>query len=85
MPNKRPTLADVKDWRDVTRDVHEGAVKVEAGTLNYQGVDWSEGAWRITDKHTGKRKVFYGETAWSDAERLADDLMFEARKREWSR
>lgn len=84
MANTRPKLSDVSDWRDVTIDVHEHAVKVEAGTLRYQGHDWREGAWRVTDKHTGKRKVFYGESAWSDAERLADDLVFEARKREWS-
>lgn len=45
------------------------------------GREYSEGAFRVVDGRTGKPvkgkggvTPFFGETAWSDAERLASDL-----------
>jgi hypothetical protein len=45
------------------------------------GDEYREGTFRVIDGRTGKAvrgkggtHPFYGETAWSDAERLADDL-----------
>ena len=70
----RPTLKDVRNWRDVTRDTDTGHVKVETGDLMYQGHLWTEGAWSVRSLKTGKRTLFYGESAWSDAERLVSDL-----------
>ena len=34
--------------------------------------------WRVTDAKSGKAKVFWGETAWSDARRYASDFDFAA-------
>lgn len=46
------------------------------------GTVYADGAYRVTDARTGKAAKkgkggtvpFYGETAWNDARRLADDL-----------
>lgn len=34
--------------------------------------------YRVTNVRTNKKKVFYGEVAWMDAQRLASDLDFSA-------
>jgi hypothetical protein len=46
------------------------------------GTVYADGAYRVVDARTGKAvrgkggsAPFYGETAWSDAERLASDLL----------
>lgn len=47
------------------------------------GQVYREGAWRVCDGRTGKPVTgkggttpFFGESAWSDAQRLASDLHF---------
>ena len=64
------------------------AVEVAAMTDNVTGTVYRNGAYRVTDVRTDKPArrgkggtvPFKGETAWSDADRLAQDLMFAARR-----
>jgi hypothetical protein len=69
----RPTLRDVTNWR--RSDMSNAHALVECGTLTTpDGFVHHEGAYSVRDLRTGKRRLFYGESAWSDAQRLADDL-----------
>jgi hypothetical protein len=45
---------------------------VAVGTAN----SFDAEVWRVTDAKSNKAKVFWGETAWSDARRYASDLDF---------
>jgi len=66
-PYIRPTVSSIKDW-DILFD--SPAVKVER----------ARGSWEFYRvRPTGLRpKYFFGESAWSDAERLASDYDFQA-------
>ena len=65
----KPSVSAVKSW-ETLYDSEE--VKVEVGTAEFP-----EDYWRVTP--TGERpKYFYGESAWSDAKRMAADLDFGA-------
>ena len=64
----KPSVALVREWiTSYASDV----VTVQYGTAVFD-----EDYWKVIAK--GKTKYFYGETAWSDAERYARDAEFEA-------
>lgn len=71
----KPSITTVKNWYPV---YHSELVKVEHGTVEYQGFEADY--YRVTPaKPTGVRtKAFFGETAWSDAQRYASDVDFQA-------
>jgi hypothetical protein len=87
-----PTMNDVKNLRTA---YDSDKVLIQVGDLNYKGETWSEGAYVVTVKpheHEYKRdgegrllkitkkvKRFYGESAWSNAQRFANDFDFGAR------
>lgn len=65
----KPSVSAVKGWETV---FDSDLVRVEAGTAEFSG-DY----WKVTP--AGDRpKYFYGESAWSDAQRCAADLDFSA-------
>lgn len=66
----KPSVSLVKNW-EVTYD--SDLVELAVGTAVF-----AEDYWRMTNKETGKKKYFYGETAWSDSRREANDLDFGA-------
>lgn len=82
----RPTLSDTRNWGV---RYESDAVKIEVADLMYSGQLWHDGAYRVTikpgeDDRTGKprtpkKRLFYGESAWSDAERMASAVDFGAR------
>lgn len=65
----KPSISAVKDW-EVAYD--SDLVRVEVGTAVFD-----EDYWKVIPS-SGKPKYFYGETAWSDARRLASDIDFGA-------
>lgn len=65
----RPSVTAVSEWELVFQS---DLVRVEVGTAEFP-----EDYWRVTPAG-GKPKYFYGETAWSDARRMASDLDFSA-------
>ena len=44
--------------------------------VEVQSVHDSDDYWIVHDKTTGKQRKFRGESAWSDAQRLASDIDF---------
>ena len=62
----RPKASSVKSWRVV---YDSELVRVKTGTAQFY-----EDYWQVWDKNTGKKRNYYGETAWSDAARTAGDL-----------
>lgn len=66
----KPSVSVVKDWY-VAYD--SDLVQLAVGTAEFP-----EDYWRLTNKATGKKKYFYGESAWSDSRREASDLDFGA-------
>lgn len=84
---RRPTLADTSDWEVAYEST---IVKMERATLTIDGRDMKQGAYRVTVlEHESyqqrgpdggptlvpkQSKLFYGESAWSDAERMASDV-----------
>jgi hypothetical protein len=66
----KPSVSLVKEW-EVVYD--SDLVSVSVGTAVFD-----EDYWLLLDKATGKKKYFYGETAWSDSRRHASDLDFGA-------
>lgn len=66
----RPSVSLVKNW-EVTYD--SDLVELAVGTAVF-----AEDYWRMINKETGKKKYFYGETAWSDSRREANDIEFGA-------
>lgn len=70
MSSKRPSVNDVS-WRTVS---NEHGVKVESGDALWPGQSrvFYDSVWRV--KAEGQRaRLFWGESAWSDAERYAGD------------
>ncbi len=66
----KPSVALVKDWDvDYTSDLVELAMGSAVFDADY---------WRMTNLATGKKKYYYGETAWSDSRREASDIDFGA-------
>jgi len=65
----KPSVSAVKDW-EVAYD--SDLVRVEVGTAEF-----AEDYWKVIPAGE-KPKYFYGESAWSDARRLASDLDFGA-------
>lgn len=65
----KPSVSAVKDW-EVAYD--SDLVRVEVGTAEF-----AEDYWKVIPAG-GKPKYFYGESAWSDARRLASDIDFGA-------
>lgn len=64
----RPSVSMVKEWEIAYDSV---LVVVECGTAVF-----NEDYWRVTPQ--GERsKYFYGESAWSDAQRMASDIDFQ--------
>lgn len=66
----KPSVSLVKDW-EVVYD--SDLVELAVGTAVFD-----EDYWRMTNLATGKKKYFYGESAWSDSRREASDLDFGA-------
>jgi hypothetical protein len=66
----KPSVSLVKEW-EVVYD--SDLVSVSVGTAVFD-----EDYWLLLNKATGKKKYFYGETAWSDSRRHASDLDFGA-------
>ena len=66
----KPSVSSVKDWEVV---YGSGLVELAVGTAEFP-----EDYWRMTNRETGKKKYFYGESAWSDSRREASDLDFGA-------
>lgn len=62
----RPEASSVKSWRVV---YDSELVRVKTGTAQFY-----EDYWQVWDKNTGKKRNYYGETAWSDAAREASDI-----------
>jgi hypothetical protein len=62
----KPSVSLVKDWY-VAYD--SDLVQLSVGTAVFD-----EDYWQLLNKATGKKKYFYGETAWSDSRREASDL-----------
>lgn len=80
----------VGEWRDevALRNLFDPFVVQVADCLDGRNGDrFSNGAFRVIDSRSGKpaRKgkggtvPFYGEMAWADAQRLANDLFWEHR------
>jgi hypothetical protein len=65
----KPSVSAVKGW-EVAYD--SDLVRVEVGTAVFD-----EDYWKVIPAGE-KPKYFYGESAWSDARRLASDLDFGA-------
>ena len=65
----KPSVTAVKEWEEV---FSSELVRVEVGTAEFP-----EDYWKVIPAG-GKPKYFYGETAWSDARRMASDLDFSA-------
>ena len=72
-------IIDQSSWtvyQDSVRDSIDGSIQVTvefADVMDRNGAYHWDGAWRVrlNGKHV---KTFKGETAWSDAQRLADDI-----------
>lgn len=80
-PGKRPKVSDVEEWDTVDGGWERSGIKVEEARKikdgTYGGVtaeSWvnSGGVQRVSGPNI-KTKYFYGETAWSDAQRYAQD------------
>ena len=80
-PSKRPSVKDVAEWQLRYSDYNDndwrgcgyaGEVEVYVG---YPYPDFYKIIWKPTN---GKKvqKLFYGESAWNDAERFVYDLGF---------
>ena len=84
-----PSVSKIEkeDWE--TR-FESGLVKIEIAEVylvnvmgsQYEICDWdTHGAfpadfYRVTNVRTNKKKIFWGETGWMDAQRFASDLDF---------
>jgi hypothetical protein len=66
----RPSVSVVKDWQVVYSSAE---VEVRVGSAVFQ-----QDYWLVIDKKSKKKKYFYGESAWSSAQRFASDLDFGA-------
>lgn len=66
----KPSVSEVKNWEVIYRS---DLVQLEVGTAVF-----AEDYWRLTNFTNGKKKYFYGESAWSDSRREASDLDFGA-------
>lgn len=66
----KPSVTKVKDWY-VAYD--SDLVQLSVGTAVFE-----QDYWRLLNKVTGKKKYFYGESAWSNSRREASDLDFGA-------
>jgi len=62
----KPSVTAVKDWY-VAYD--SDTVQLEVGTAVFD-----EDYWKVVNKVTGQKKYFYGESAWSDSRREANDI-----------
>lgn len=67
----KPSVSLVKVW-EVTEQ--SDLVQLAAGTAVFE-YDY----WRVTPRN-GRPKYFYGEMAWADSRRYADDLEYELSK-----
>jgi hypothetical protein len=67
---RKPSVSLVKNWW-VAYD--SDLVELAVGTAVFE-----QDYWRMTNKTNGKKKYFYGESAWSDSRREASDLDFAA-------
>jgi hypothetical protein len=65
----RPSVSQVSEWEEV---FSSDLVRVEVGTAEFP-----EDYWKVIPAGE-KPKYFYGESAWSDARRMAADLDFSA-------
>lgn len=65
----KPSVTAVKEWEEV---FSSELVRVEVGTAEFP-----EDYWKVIPAG-GKPKYFYGESAWSDARRMAADIDFQA-------
>jgi hypothetical protein len=65
----KPSVSLVKEWKVV---YESDEVRVEAGTAVFR-----EDYYKVIPT-SGRSKLFYGESAWSDAQRMASDLDFQA-------
>jgi len=66
----KPSISTVKSWRVV---FESDRVLVEAGSSQF-----TDDFWRVKPKNGDRAKSFYGESAWSDAQRMAADIDFDA-------
>ena len=66
----KPSVKLVQEW-EVAYD--SGLVRVSYGTAVFE-----QDYWKVENKITNKVRYFYGETAWSDARRIASDIDFGA-------
>lgn len=66
----KPSISAVKEWEVIyDSDLVELAMGSAVFDADY---------WRMTNRATGKKKYFYGESAWSDSRREASDIDFGA-------
>lgn len=68
----KPSVKLVRDWQVVYSSAE---VEVGVGSAVFQ-----QDYWYVLDKRVlgNKRKYFYGESAWSNARRIASDIDFGA-------
>lgn len=66
----KPSVTKVQEWY-VAYD--SDLVQLSVGTAVFE-----QDYWRLLNKVTGKKKYFYGESAWSNSLREASDLDFGA-------
>jgi hypothetical protein len=66
----KPSVSLVKEWW-VAYD--SDLVELAVGTAVFE-----QDYWRLLNRATGKKKYFYGESAWSNSRREASDLDFGA-------
>jgi hypothetical protein len=64
----KPSVKEVKQWHTV---YDSDEVLVKKGTVHFD-----DDYWMVLDRNTNKKRYLYGESAWSDAARLAADLDF---------
>ena len=63
---------------EVWREPNDSIVVMVADLVDSRGNVWRDGAYKV--EHNGKKvKAWKGETAWSDAERYAYDLVMKIR------
>ncbi len=66
----KPSVKLVSEW--------ETAYASELVIVSYGTAVFEQDYWRVKNLSNGKVQYFYGESAWSDARRIASDIDFGA-------
>jgi len=62
----KPSIKQVAQWFTVYDSDY---VLVQKGTVHFE-----DDYWMVQDRSSNKKRYLYGESAWSDAARLASDI-----------